>query len=513
MGGPSFTDYPALSGSMGDFAKWLFDKPVGATVFPAEAPLFSNYAAKEPVVEQAIVEAVKNAAGEKGIAGLRATPYKGTVRAADGSATSPLTGSIIKMDNNNQWTNGVNDVVGSGTLAMSELNVGDSFILTGGDDKNRVFTVTEITDDTHFKARHYGFFYGFGIEPPGVNTFAKLTGAVNTVSSPALPVMFNPQEYMGSEDDANSVLFMGLTEAAMSLTSDVDLPIASAVFESTPFSGALTEAQMGMVTFASAALAAAALMKSHAAAEAALPFALAELDKISTVNVDATIAAYVQPLINALVTERNADVASMQKSYTIANGFFNSNVGDRVTEINNKYAVQIAKLTADAGLSVMRMLGERASTALQLLAKWENVPLRDRVLATELRLKAAQVGRALVDSSNNLVSTHWASLYNYSKDSVTRDFANDMTLWGAREENMRFLAEINQAYLGTVNAGIGKGWSVSDTMKAAMGAVQIAGGVAAMFVPGGQIAGAGLLAGGAGTLTTTGRIGNGGMPM
>jgi hypothetical protein len=492
MGGPAFATYSSdLPSEMGAFATSLFAFPTGVTMFPGEAPIYNNYEAKSNRVDQAISDAVYLDEGDDAYAGFRATPYKGSVAAGSGASTTPLTGSLVTMNNNGQWTNGLNDTVGDSTLFTSELAVGDTIVLTGGDDEGRVFTVETITDDTHMQCRHYGFFYGFGSgnfsypEPAGVNTFALVTGAVGAVAAPALPIMFNPQAYMLATGDAHSELLKPLVDGANVLMADIDMQVMNAPFTTSDFSAILTEQQLGLVTFASGAVAATTLQSGVAAMQAALPFAIAELDQISTVNVAAAIDSYVQPLVDELTAERDAEVLRMQKTYTIANGFFNSNTNDRVTEINNKYAKQIAKLQADAGLSVLKVLSDRATTALTLLARWENTPLRDRVLATELRLKAAEVGRKLVDSSNNLVSSHWAALYNYSKDSVARDYANDTTLWAAREENMRFIAEMNQAYLGTVNAGIGKGWGIGETVKAAMGAVQIVGGIASMIGTGG----------------------------
>jgi hypothetical protein len=377
-------------------------------------------------------------------------------------------------------TNGL--MTGAATAFITDLREGDvvNFLQGGGGGDYRSFTVVKVWNNTLAQVINLtgGTLSGAGMNVP----FTVLRESQTT-----LPLMNNPEFYMTGADlnaqEHNAAMSLLEAEASLrsrQITADVENGVGD-------YAQTMTEEQLGLDVFADVATAKAELQKSVAAANTAIASATAVITAAAPANIAATIATFVQPLIDALVSQRDADLLALQRSYSIANGFFNTNVGNRVAELMNKYAVQIASLEADAGFKALQMFTSQAVQAIDMLMKFENGPLRDRVMAQELRLKAMEVGTRMYLASDKALQERWALLYGSATDAVKRDYTNDTLLWGSREDAMRFNAELEMAYMGAFNAGVGKGVDAAGVAKGLLGTAVIAGGAIAALKTGGTI--------------------------
>lgn len=387
----------------------------------------------------------------------------------------------------------VNDegvMIGYDTDFKNELLPGDTLIVTDNGllPEFAAFTVVEaLSADRAWVITAQDWAYGQGLLPEqGWKTDGTILVIRRPIFSP--PFLHNPDAYMtdDSEVGATMLAFMNATAEGPAFTGGSAMLDTMNADES--FAKTLTEDQLGLDTFANTAAAKAELHKSIEAAEKGLLAAENFIALADPAAIESSIEQFVEPLVAQLIAQRDADLLSIQRGFTIANGFFNTNILDRVTEVQNKYAVQIAALTADAGLRVMTLLNTQAVQLIDALLRFQNGPLRDRVMAQELRLKAMEVGSRIFLAAQSESLRQYSFMYGAAQDSVKRDYANDVALWGMREDLIRFSAELQGAYLGTVNAGIGKGVDAMGVTKQVLGMAIATAGAAAAFVPGAQLA-------------------------
>lgn len=469
---------------MGGSSAWA------GTTLPKEIAAFTTYnmsprgpAFANAILKDKVIDATMNAIATS------PTPFMGArLTAISNQQTSGVGTAVIAG-----FVRDVTDAGyarGSGTVWHTDLQAGDTVIAVS--DEVAVFAVVEVLDDvTALFVTVQGWAYGV----PG----AKVVGIIKRVRRPifAPPFLFNHEAYMTGADLNSARQLTAITDINLNATNPGHRVVTNVLNAGGTFADTITEAQLGLSTFADTAAAKAELQKSVAAATDGLAAANAVIAQAASANIAASITTYTAPMVAQLIAQRNADLLSMQRGYTIANGFFNTNVADRVAELVNKYAIQEAAMLADAGVKILQTLSQNAVQCIDRLLGFQNGPLRDRIMAQELRLKAMEVGARTFLAADQALQQRWSALYGAAQDAVKRDFANDHSLWGMREDTMRFNAELQQAYLGTVNAGIGKGTDAMGVTKQILGMAVTTAGAVAAFIPQSSGAAGSMVTGGA----------------
>jgi hypothetical protein len=223
----------------------------------------------------------------------------------------------------------------------------------------------------------------------------------------------------------------------------------------------------------------------------------------STADPTPTINTMTAPIVNLLNSQRDSEVANFQASSSVAFGFFNSNILDRVTEIRNRYALLIADAVAKVNLQFRELLDRSALSAIQIMSEYRNQPLMEKMETEKFRASIySELASGRITGRQTAATVH-AQGIEYGRYEKKREFANAQGIYSAKQEILNWEADMYSKYASVAGAGAGGGPSrasaalsgaISGAASGTMIGTALAPVTAGLSIPG--MAGAGAIVGG-----------------
>lgn len=203
------------------------------------------------------------------------------------------------------------------------------------------------------------------------------------------------------------------------------------------------------------------------------------IERLGSAATTAEINSIAAPIIAGLNARRQAELTELQASFNATAGFFNSNLLDRITEVNSKHNLLLADTLSKLTMDYLQRVDQVAISAMQTLAGYANQPLREVLDIEKLRL--GMLGELSRIDVNNRVQTMQIVQggLTYAADEAKRYLFNSTKVWNRKLDLRRWEAEYYQLLANVPGTGQGQGGDLMQQIaNGAMGIGQIAMGLA-----------------------------------
>jgi hypothetical protein len=182
------------------------------------------------------------------------------------------------------------------------------------------------------------------------------------------------------------------------------------------------------------------------------------------------------------VAQQQDEVARMQRMFTAANGFFNSNINRRVTEITAKFQQERNVTFREMYVQAYNTHKQVYMQAINALEQWRNVPLEDEISREKWVMEAVERRqRANLEMLHNRAGIA-TQAFQYASAEGKRFLFNSEQAFNGILNTEKALAE----YMNVLaNVGGNRGDSGNPYMQMLLGGVQLAGAVAGAIPTGG----------------------------